>query len=77
MALAREVLSSYLHFRDVPETPGGGVFECLGWTVDISRLAEQGPGEEFEGPRPRQDWCRADTVLRAIWEEELIRPRDR
>lgn len=52
MALAREVLSSYLHFRDVPETPGGGVFECLGWTVDISRLAEQGPGEEFEGPRP-------------------------
>lgn len=77
MALAREVLLSYLHFRDVPETPGGGAFECLGWKVDINKLTEQDPGEEFEGPRPRQDRCRADTVLRATGEEELIHPRDR
>lgn len=47
MALASEVASLYLHFRDASETPGGGMLEDPGWRMDTSKLAAQSPGEEF------------------------------
>lgn len=51
MALAREAVSSDLHFRDIAETPGGGALEGQGWRGKMSSASclSRVLGRDFRG----------------------------